>query len=572
MAAKLFRSAVAKPLTKLTPFDESHIIRAMQPTKAQLKHQICLPVPKILPQGQKNAVAFGQELADKFEPNAYIEKATAVGPLLQFDVRPAEYIRTTLTQVFDEKDKYGHHMRLDTRTVVIDYSSPNIAKPFHAGHLRSTILGNFIKRIHDANGYRTIGINYLGDWGKQYGLLAVGFDMFGDEEELKKDPIHYLYQVYVKINVLAQTDPEIDKRANAYFKSMEQGDKKALSQWQRFRELSIDSYKHIYKRLGIDFDYFSGESQTEPFIPKVYEMLNRYNLIEKTDDGALVVNLEKYNLGKPVIQRADGTSLYMTRDIASILLRRQLFGNFDRAVYVIGTEQELYLKQLFKISKLISQHDGSWPTSLCHANFGRVLGMSTRKGTVVFLQDILDTAQEQMLENIRNGNQFKMNDLDDLDSVADKLGTSAVLVQDMVAKRVKNYEFSWERMTAAKGYTGVYLQYTHARLCSIERNSGISPSLQADLSLLKENEAFELALTISQLPEITKSVCRTMDPCVLVQYLFRLAHVASQANSSLRVKDADAATAQARVLLFWAAKTTLANGLRLLGIDPLSRM
>lgn len=380
-------------------------------------------------------------------------------------MRPSEYIKATLNQVVKEKEKYGHHTLPEKKTVIIDYSSPNIAKPFHAGHLRSTILGNFIKRIHDANGYHTIGINYLGDWGKQYGLLAIGFDMFGEEAELEKDPIHHLYEVYVKINALAKDDPEIDKRANAYFKKMEQGDETALAQWKRFRELSIDSYKHIYKRLNIDFDYFSGESQTEPFIPKVYDMLNQYGLIETTDDGASIVNLEAYKLGKPIIQRADGTSLYMTRDIASILLRRQLFGGFDKAVYVVGTEQELYLKQLFKISDLIKQHDPSWPTELYHANFGRVLGMSTRKGTVVFLQDILDTAQEHMLENIKNGNQFKMDALDDLDSVADKLGASAVLVQDMVAKRLKNYQFSWDRMTSARGYTGVYLQYTHARLC-----------------------------------------------------------------------------------------------------------
>ncbi|KAG1120090.1 hypothetical protein G6F42_012830 [Rhizopus arrhizus] len=274
MATRLFKSAIAKPLSKLTQCSESQIIRALQAPKAQLQHQFGLPVPKLLPQGQKNAVAYSQELAGKFEPNTYIEKATAAGPFLQFDVRPSEYIKATLNQVVKEKEKYGHHTLPEKKTVIIDYSSPNIAKPFHAGHLRSTILGNFIKRIHDANGYHTIGINYLGDWGKQYGLLAIGFDMFGEEAELEKDPIHHLYEVYVKINALAKDDPEIDKRANAYFKKMEQGDETALAQWKRFRELSIDSYKHIYKRLNIDFDYFSGESQTEPFIPKVYDMLN----------------------------------------------------------------------------------------------------------------------------------------------------------------------------------------------------------------------------------------------------------------------------------------------------------
>lgn len=396
---------------------------------------------------------------------------TPAGQFLQFDVRPATYIKSTLGQVYSEKDLYGSKTvkkEEEKETVIIDYSSPNIAKPFHAGHLRSTILGNFIKRIHDACGYKTIGINYLGDWGKQYGLLAVGFDFFGDEVELKKDPIHHLYQVYVKINIMAKEDPEIDKQANAYFKKMEQGDETALLQWKRFRELSIDCYKQIYKRLNIDFDYYSGESQTEPYIPQVCDLLHQYKLIETTEDGAWIVDLEKYKLGKPIIRRADGTSLYMTRDLASLILRRKLFNNFNKAVYVVGTEQQLYVKQLFKISELIHQQDPSWPTNLHHANFGRVMGMSTRKGTVVFLEDILDTAQEHMLDNIKAGNQVKFEELEKenrLDEVADKLGSSAVIIQDMVAKRVKNYEFSWDRMTVAKGYTGVYLQYTYARMC-----------------------------------------------------------------------------------------------------------
>lgn len=574
--AHLFRQAIAKPLSKITNVSESKIVNVLHTPKATLQHQFGIPVPRLLPPTHdKNTVAYCKELAGKFEPNSYIEKVTPAGQFLQFDVRPATYIKSTLEQVFQEKELYGTATKEKKETVLIDYSSPNIAKPFHAGHLRSTILGNFIKRIHDACGYKTIGINYLGDWGKQYGLLAVGFDLFGNEDELKRDPIHHLYEVYVKINRLAKEDPAIDIQANAYFKKMEEGDEAALSQWRRFRELSIDSYKQIYHRLNIQFDMYSGESQAEPYITKAYDMLNSYGLIETTEDGAWVVDLEKYKLGKPIIRRADGTSLYMTRDIASIMLRKELFNGFDKAVYVVGTEQELYLKQLFKISELIREKDPSWSFDLHHANFGRVLGMSTRKGTVVFLQDILDTAKEHMLENIKGGNQLVLENLEQndlLDLVADKLGSSAVIIQDMVAKRVKNYEFSWDRMTAAKGYTGVYLQYTYARMCGIERNAKIPINVNANTSLLVEKEAFELALTISQFPDIIQSSCQAIDPCILVQYLFRLAHATGQANSSLKVKGADPSTAEARLLLFWAAKTTLANGLKIVGIDPLDRM
>lgn len=298
--------------------------------------------------------------------------------------------------------------------------------------------------------------------------------MFGNANDLKKDPIHHLYQVYVKINALAKQDESIDKKANAYFKAMEDGQPKILSQWKLFRELSIESYRDIYKRLNIVFDHYSGESETEPYISKVYHILEQYNLIDKSDlDGSLTINLEPYKLGKVKVKRADGTSLYITRDLASLMLRRERYP-FNKAVYVIGTEQSLYMKQLFKISELIAQHDPSWPTDLHHANFGRVLGMSTRKGTVVFLQDILDNAKEAMLSTTSLNNQIRFDELAQLgisntkeaiDYVADQLGSSAVIIQDMAAKRIKDYEFSWDRMVASKGNTGVYLQYTYARMC-----------------------------------------------------------------------------------------------------------
>lgn len=258
------------------------------------------------------------------------------------------------------------------------------------------------------------------------------------------------------------------------------GDSKALEQWRRFRNLSIASYANVYKRLGITFDRYSGESETEPYIQQVYDRLREHNLIQESPDGAWSVSLEKYGLGTAVVRRADGTSLYMTRDLASLMLRQELYGNkIDKAIYVVGSEQSLYLKQLFKIAELLYGDDA--PKHLEHASFGRIEGMSTRKGTVVFLEDILDTAQEKMLGNMRQSNQFKYQELltegvlddenrllrgqDAVNYVADQLGISAVLVQDMIAKRVKNYEFSYDRMTASRGYTGVYLQFSYARMC-----------------------------------------------------------------------------------------------------------
>lgn len=399
------------------------------------------------------------------------------GPFLHFDVQPTAYIRETLDHVYLRGKDYGKQQLHGTQqqTVVIDYSSPNIAKPFHAGHLRSTILGNFVKRIHEAMGYRAIGINYLGDWGKQYGLLAVGFEKYGSQQELERDPIHHLYQVYVRVN--QDNDPGTDRLANEYFRRMEQGDKHVLEQWKRFRDLSVKSYASVYRRLGITFERYSGESETEPYIQSVYDLLQKHKLVKTEPDGAWSVDLSEYGLGTAVVRRGDGTSLYVTRDLASLLLRQEQY-HPHKLVYVVGTEQSLYLQQLFKIAELVLPQQYQ---SLHHAGFGRVQGMSTRKGTVVFLQDILDTAQEKMLENMKQGQQ-KFEELMDqgivddeqgrllsgneaVDYVADQLGMSAVMIQDMVAKRVKNYTFSYDRMTAARGYTGVFLQFTHARMC-----------------------------------------------------------------------------------------------------------
>ncbi|KAG2227886.1 hypothetical protein INT45_002124 [Circinella minor] len=573
MSATKFRKAIASQLSRITSCPESQLLGLLGTPKTALNQQFNIPIPRL--KSQRDSVQLSNELAHKFQPDSLIQEASAKGPFLHFSVRPTEYIRQTLLQVYNEQSNYGCHTADKSHIVVLDYSSPNIAKPFHAGHLRSTILGNFVKRIHQAMGYPVIGINYLGDWGKQYGLLAVGFEKYGDKALLEKDPIHHLYDVYVKIN--SDITEDVDRQANEYFRRMEEGDLTVLEQWKRFRDLSISSYKSIYKRLGIEFERYSGESETEPYIQPLYDLLQSKNLINKTADGAWTVDLSSYDLGSPVVRRADGTSLYLTRDLANLILRQSP----KKSMYIVGTEQSLYMQQMFKIAEL-----ASLATNMHHVSFGRVQGMSTRKGTVVFLQDILDTAQEQMLKNLKE-NVTKYNELLTLgiqkggqrlvgqeaaNLVADQLGTSAVIVQDLFANRVKNYSFSYDRMTAARGYTGVYLQYTHARMCAIERKTNTQITTDCDFSLLKEKEAFELALAVSQFPDVVKSSYQSMEPCVVVQYLFKLAHTMGQANSTLRIKDVDPSLAEARMLLLWAARTTLANGLKLIGISPLERI
>ncbi|KAG0283708.1 Arginyl-tRNA synthetase [Linnemannia gamsii] len=432
------------------------------------------------------------------------------------------------------------------------------------------------------------------------GLMAVGFDKYGDRTKLHQDPIKHLYDVYVRINQDIITTPGLDKLANQYFKQMEDGDPTVLSLWQEFRSLSIDFYKRIYKRLGIEFDIYSGESESARFVPQAYDLLRKKGLLREEADGAWVVDLEKYGLGICALRRADGTTLYLTRDVAACLDRAERF-QFDRHLYMIGDDQNLHMKRLFKIMELAFANEAEvkekqnqdqeqhWSRSLQHISFGKVQGMSTRKGNAVFLEDILDTAQSTMLEKMKE-NQAKFDAVRESSSsgrgeggekgsvelVADQLGISAVVIQDFQAKSGKGYEFSWKRMTESTGNTGIYLQYAYARLCGIADKSGTTLNTDANTALLTEPEAFELANMISQYPEMTLSALHTLEPSTIVNYLFGLSHAISSANQVLQVKavaeKGDTELAEARFLLLWCAKVVLGDGMRILGLEPLERM
>ncbi|KAI7869695.1 arginyl-tRNA synthetase [Spinellus fusiger] len=590
-----FKQAISKQLAQLTPYNaetltgfirvprkstEGHYSVSLAMLSGQLKNQ------GVSEQKQCDPVLWSEELIKKFKPDEYISSVTTYGNNLCFNVNQSLFSQQVLQQVHQENSAYGwadvKDRGSDKPVVVIDYSSPNIAKPFHAGHLRSTIIGNFSKRIHEAMGYKAIGINYLGDWGKQYGLLAIGFERYGNEKSLMNDPIRHLYDVYVRINQESKEDHDIDRLASDYFRHMEEGNERAILQWKRFRDMSIDSYASIYKRLDVHFDIYSGESQINAYIPRVYDLLKERNLLTRTENGALVVDLERYRLGKPVIQRADGTSLYITRDLASIMMRREKY-KFDKALYVVGEEQGEYFKQLFKTAELLFGGDSSdaWTRQLHHIGFGRVNGMSSRKGTAIFLQDILNTAKERSLDYMKQfPDKYSLicegadneNMLERMNTIADKAGVSAILIQDMKSKRIKSYNFAWDRMTDASGDTGIALQYAHVRASSIERKSNTRVHSNCNFDLLKEEEAFALVQMISYFPDLVKLSFTTLEPCVLVNYLFKLSHATGQASHTLRVKGAETEIAEARMLLFWAAKTTLFNGLSLLGIQGMKQI
>jgi len=506
-----------------------------------------------------------------------------------------DFITRTLKQVFHLKEKYGNSSTLQGKKILVEYSSPNIAKPFHAGHLRSTIIGNFLKNLYNACGAQVIGINYLGDWGKQYGVLAVGYEKHGSDVELEKDPINHLFEVYVKINKEMEEDKSIDDQAKVYFKLMEDGDQKALALWQKFRDLSVREYQKTYDRLGVKFDVISGESEMSKGMEIQTKKLEEMGLLTE-NKGAKVVDLSKSKLGVVLIKKSDGATLYITRDIAAAVDRYEKY-KFDKMFYVVAAQQDLHFKQLFKLLEMMGY---SWAKNCFHINFGMVRiahtdeeehleetdpskpkkqvkseAFSTRKGNVIFLAEILAKAKKHMFTKMEKDTKNKLQEISDHDKTADQIGLSAVYIQDFTAKRIKDYTFSWDRMTSFEGHTGPYLQYAYARLCSMEdKNKDVKITDDVYYELLKEPEAFEMAKCIAKFPDVILQCAKDncLEPSTLSSYLFELAHCISVAHSQLWVKGQEENLSKARMLLYWAAKTTLENGLKILGIIPVERM
>lgn len=432
-------------------------------------------------------------------------------------------------------------------------------------------------------------MNYLGDWGKQFGVLAVGFERYGSEEELQKDPIHHLYDVYVRVNkdIKAEKETAIpdgdtkekegtsmtDDEAREFFARLENGDEKARALWARFRDLSIEKYKETYARLNINYDTYSGESQvSKESMSKAAKVLEEKGLSEK-DEGAVIIDLTTHNkkLGKAIIQKKDGTTLYLTRDIGAAMERWDRY-KFDKMVYVVACQQDLHLQQLFAILKLMGFE---WANRCVHINFGMVLGMSTRAGTVVFLDDILKDTKDAM-HTVMKSNPEKYKLVENPEEVAEVIGKSGVMVQDMSGKRINNYPFDMKRLTSFEGDTGPYLQYAHSRLCSITRKASIAEEKLITVDHTKylsdSTHAINLIRALAQYPDVILNTMRTQEPATMVTYLFKMTHLLSSSYDVLRVVGEQEDLAAARLALYESSRMVLRSGMQLLGLTPVERM
>ncbi|KAK4166816.1 arginine--tRNA ligase, cytoplasmic [Cladorrhinum sp. PSN259] len=602
----LYRAHLSSVLGEVTGVDTKIIYPALAWTASLDKGDLVLPAPALRIKGKKPD-ELAAEWGAKFpEDDILFEKPTVSGYFMTFFLKPAPLTTALLPLIRSQGPDFGrnkYHGLKDPRDpskgkkkMIVEFSSPNIAKPFHAGHLRSTIIGGFLANLYDIAGWDVTRINYLGDWGKQYGLLALGFEKYGDEEALQKDPINHLFQLYVRINTEMSAEKEdfekrkaagediseleansLDEQARRYFRKMTDRDPDALAMWKRFRDLSIIRYKQTYARLNIHFDEYSGESQvSEVEMEKVGREMEEKG-IAKEDKGAMIVDFQELipgkegkRLEKPIVKKRDGTALYLTRDISELLNRHKKY-NFDHMIYVVASAQDLHLKQLFKIIELLGHKEIA--DKCQHINFGLVLGMSTRKGTVKFLDDILRDVADKMHETMRK-NETKYNQVENPEATADVLGISSVMIQDMTGKRINNYTFNMDQMTSFEGDTGPYLQYAHARIASIKRKADI-PAEEidtADLSLLTESHAINIVRLLVQWPDVIGNTLRTLEPVTVLAYLFKMTHALSSSYDHLKIVGSERELMKARLALYDAAHIVLGNGMRLLGLSPVDRM
>ncbi|XP_004529250.1 probable arginine--tRNA ligase, mitochondrial [Ceratitis capitata] len=498
----------------------------------------------------------------------FLPSAGKICARVEFKIPAQTFAESLLQQNEEFPPQLKSHM-------VFDFSSPNIAKPFHVGHLRSTIIGNVLANLHEHLGYRVTRINYLGDWGTQFGMLHVGVQILGiTDEQMRNQPIESLYSAYVAANNAAKTDAMITEKARESFTRLETGaDKEMARQWQHYRKYTVDELEKIFARLGVRFDQYDWESQySQRHIGNVLDHLQKCKLLLDESDGRKVVDVDGKRV--PVI-KSDGSSLYLTRDIAAILDRYHRY-NFDRMYYVVENGQADHFNSLFKTTAALTT---DIPLErMVHVKFGRIHGMSTRSGKVVFLRDVLDEAQNIMLEKQLKSATTRVDlssSSSDYKTVADVLGVSAVIINDLKLRRQRDYDFDWQKVLQVNGDTGIKLQYTHCRLHSLLQNlKNIDiTSCKVDVTELSEPEAQDLLNEIARFEQALWWSKQQLEACILVNHLFALCNSTSRALKRLNIKNEICARKQQnRLLLFNAAKRNLNTGMRILGLRPLEHM
>ena len=520
---------------------------------------------------KKAPPVIAQEISDKIDlDETIVEKIDIVGGYLNIYINKQTLAQNVLTEITEQKEKYGSSNTGNGKNVVIDYSAPNIAKPFHIGHLRSTVIGGALYKIYNFLGYNSVGINYLGDWGLQFGKVMAGYDMWKDEYDFTKDEIQSILKIYIRFNQEEKENPELTEKAREYFKRLEEGNEKEVETWKWIRRISLENYQKTYDLLNSKFDSYNGESYYNDKMDAVVSELEQKGLL-KESEGARVVDLSEYDMPPCIIITSAGTTIYATRDLASLKDRINKY-SFDKAIYVVGNEQRLHFKQVFKVLELMGYPE--YAEKCEHVPFGLVVDktgekIGSRKGNSVFLEDILKEAIEKVKKIIDEKNP----ELENKEEVARKVGVGAIIFNDLSNSRIKDEIFDWDMLLNFQGETGPYIQYIYVRTKSLIEKAGYIPEItNIDFSLLKEKEAIQTIKLLYRFNETVEAAALKNEPSIIARYLIDLAQSFSSFYNEQRIILEDKKVQDTRLILTYCVGTVLKTGVTLLGMEMPDKM
>ena len=567
---KNFKQIIAKQISKTIEINAKELEGYIETPKDSKNGDYAFPCFRLAKELRKAPPAIANEIKEKLEPVEEIEKVEVAGGYLNFFINKSTLAEEVLGEI-SKTEQYGKSIVGEGKNIVIDYSAPNIAKPFHIGHLRSTVIGGALYNIYKYLGYNVTGVNHLGDYGTQFGKLIEGYKMWGEEYDIEKDPINELTKIYIRINEACKNDEQILENCRNNFKKLEDGDSYCVEIWKKFRELSLQEFQKVYDLLGSKFDSWNGESFYSDKMPEVIDLLQKTGKLVESQ-GAKIIDLEDKGINTPcIIEKSNGSTTYATRDLAAILYRARTY-DFDKALYVTSYEQVLHFKQVFEVAKLLGL-DEKYTNGLEHVSFGMVLlpegKMSTREGNIIKLEELLNEAISRAKEIIEQKNP----DLENKKEVAKKVGIGAVIFNDMSASRIKDEVFDWNTILNFQGETGPYIQYTYVRTKSVLEKAGYLPKIE---NVKIDNLSDEYSMAILKLnynfEDILIQVTDKNEPSILARYLIELAKAYSSFYNENKIIVDDKDVQDARIYLTYAVSQVLKQGANLLGIEMPEKM
>ena len=558
---ELIASELAKVIEGL---DQETILNLLEQPKSSDLGDIAFPAFSLAKIERKAPQAIAADIAEKIDAS-HFEKVVATGPYVNFFLDKSQISDQVIKSVIEAGADYGQQEEGQGANVTIDLSSPNIAKPFSVGHLRSTVIGDALSNIFRKMGYNTIKINHLGDWGKQFGLLMVAYKKWGSKEAVEANPIDELLKLYVRINAEIENDPALDEEGRLWFKKLEDGDPEATELWQWFRDESLVEFNRIYKLLGVEFDSLNGEAFYNDKMDEGVQILEDKGLL-KESKGASIVDLDDVNLPPAMIKKSDGATLYITRDIATAIYRARTY-NFVKNIYAVGQEQSNHFRQLKAVLKKMGF---DWSDDMIHVDFGLVTKnrqkLSTRKGNIILLEPTLQEAISRAKAQIEEKNP----ELENKEEVARAVGVGAVKFYDLKTDRRNGYDFDLEAMVSFEGETGPYVQYAYARIQSILRKANFTPSADATYSL-SDPESWEIIKLLQDFARVVKRAAENYDPSLIAKYAINLAQAFNKYYAHTRILD-ESPERDSRLALSYSTAVVLKEALRLLGVDAPEKM